>query len=142
MFFLARCPTPKPKVVVSLGVEHCSSASAIRPSNLPGSSDLSRSRKELYRVLVVGSISDPLVERLEEVCSQLNNSEFLFLAKKALLDCLHGGSGLEETALHAFYYCVWVRSFWSHVVEWMTRIDSKLFMRLNVGCVVDNVDPP
>ena len=32
--------------------------------NLPQSSDLSRSRKELYRELVAGSASDPLVERL------------------------------------------------------------------------------
>ena len=57
--------------------------------NLPWSSDLSRSRKELYRGLVVGSTSDPRVKRLgwsvEEVRSQwnwapglsfLNNSEF------------------------------------------------------------------
>ena len=57
--------------------------------NLPRSSDLSRSRKELYRGLVAGSASDPLVKRLgwsmEEIRSQwnwapgmgfLNNSEF------------------------------------------------------------------
>ena len=57
---------------------------------LPGSKDLSRPRKELYRELVVGSASDPLVERLGwslgEICSQwnwipgssfLNNSESL-----------------------------------------------------------------
>ena len=31
--------------------------------NLPGSSDLSQSRKELYRELVVGSVSNPLSER-------------------------------------------------------------------------------
>ena len=31
--------------------------------NLPGSSDLSRPRKELYRELVVGSASEPLSER-------------------------------------------------------------------------------
>ena len=31
--------------------------------NLPGSSDLLRPRKELYRELVVGSASDPLSER-------------------------------------------------------------------------------
>ena len=57
--------------------------------NLPRSSDLSRSRKELYRGLVLGSASDPLVKLLgwsvEEVCSHRNwapgsgflkNSEF------------------------------------------------------------------
>ena len=42
--------------------------------NLLGSSDLSRSRKELYQELVVGSASDPLVELLgwsmEEIRSQ------------------------------------------------------------------------
>ena len=32
--------------------------------NLPGSSELSQSRKELYRELVLGSVSNPLVERL------------------------------------------------------------------------------
>ena len=31
---------------------------------LPKSSDLSRSRKELYRILVVDSASDPLVDRI------------------------------------------------------------------------------
>ena len=58
--------------------------------NFPGSSDLSRPRKEQYRELVMGSASDPLVDRLgysmEEVRSHwnwapdsgfLNNSEFL-----------------------------------------------------------------
>ena len=57
--------------------------------NLPQSSDLSWTRKELYRGLGVGSASDPLVDRLgwsaEEIRSQwnwapgsgfLNNSEF------------------------------------------------------------------
>ena len=68
--------------------------------NLPRSSDHFRSRKELYRGLVVGSASDPLVERLgwsaEEVRTHwnwapgsgfLNNSEFSLiwrLARNAL----------------------------------------------------------
>ena len=56
---------------------------------LPRSSDLSWTRKELYRGLVVGSASDPLMVRLgrssSEACSHwnwapgsgfLNNSEF------------------------------------------------------------------
>ena len=57
--------------------------------NLPGSSDLSRPRKELYQELVVGSTLDPLSEQhgwtAEEIHSHwngapgssfLNNSEF------------------------------------------------------------------
>ena len=52
------------------------------------------------------------------------------------------GSGLEEIALHAFYYCERVRSFWSHVKEWMARISPRELVLLNFGYVVDNVDPP
>ena len=111
----------------------CECRAALR--NLPGSSDLSRPRKELYRELVVGSTSDPLSERrgwrAEEIRSHwnwalgssfLNNSEFSLtwrLARNALLllglnyragladmpDCAHCSSGLEETAEHAFCYC-------------------------------------
>ena len=103
--------------------------------NLLGSNYLSRSRKELYRELVVSSASDPLVDRLgwsmEEVRSHwdwapclsfLNNSEFSLtrqLAQNALPlfslnyraflvdmpDCPRCGNGLEETAKHAFYNC-------------------------------------
>ena len=103
--------------------------------HLLGSSDLSRPRKELYRELVVGSASDPLSERrgwtTEEIRSHwnwapgssfLNNSEFSLtwlLVRNALPlvglnykagladmpDCARCGSGLEETAEHAFYYC-------------------------------------
>ena len=103
--------------------------------NLLGSSDLSRPRKELYRELVVGSASEPLSERrgwtTEEIPSHwnwapgssfLNNSEFSLtwrLARNALPlvglnyktgladmpDCPRCGSGLEEMAKHAFYYC-------------------------------------
>ena len=44
--------------------------------NLPRSRDLSQSRKELYRGLVAGSASDPLVKRLgwsmEEIRSRWN----------------------------------------------------------------------
>ena len=115
--------------------------------NLTGSSDLSQSRKELYRELVVGSASDPLIERhgwtAEEVRSHwnwvpgsgfLNNSKFSLtrrLARNALSllglnfragltnmpDCARCGRGLEETAEHAFYYCERVRPFWDHVGE-------------------------
>ena len=65
----------------------CECRKALR--NLPGSSDLSRPRKELYRELVVASATDPLSERrgwtAEEIRSHwnwapgssfLNNSEF------------------------------------------------------------------
>ena len=57
-------------------------------------------------------------------------------------DCPRCGSGLEETALHAFNYCERVRSFWSHVGEWTARIDPKQLVLLDVGYVVDNIDPP
>ena len=135
--------------------------SALR--NLPGPSDLSRPQKELYREQVVGSASDTLSERhgwtAEEIRSQwnwaprssfLNNSEFLLtwrLARNALplrglnfkadlaeiLDCARCGSGLEETAEHAFYYCERVRPFWDHVGEWTARIEPKLLVLLDVG---------
>ena len=131
--------------------------------NLSRSSELSRSRKELYRGLVVGSASDPLVKQfcwsVAEVRSQwnwapgsgfLNNSEFSLTWRRArnalalhdwdyracltdMPDCLRCGSGLEETALHAFYYCEWLRPFWSHVKEWTARISSRELVLLDVG---------
>ena len=139
--------------------------------NLPLSSELSRSCKELYRGLVVGSASDPLVKRLcwsvEEIRSQWNwapgsgylNNEFSLtwrLARNALAlndwayracitdmpDCPRCGSGLEEMASHAFYYCERVRPFWSHVEEWTARISPRQLALLEVGYVLDNVDPP
>ena len=133
--------------------------------NLLGSSDLSLSRKELYRELVVGSASDPLSERrgwtAGEISSHwnwapgssfLNNSEFSLtwrLARNALPllglnykagladmpDCPRCGSGLEETAER-------VRPFWDDVGEWMARIEPKQLVLLDVGYVVDNVLPP
>ena len=117
----------------------CECRKALR--KLPRSSDLSRSPKELYRELVVGSASDPLVERLgwslEEIRSKwnwvpglgsLNNSESSLtwrLARNALSladwafkagladmpDCPRCSSGQEEMALHVFYYCERVRPF-------------------------------
>ena len=140
--------------------------------NLLGSSDLSRPRKELYRELVVGSASDPLSEwrgwTAEEIRSHwnwapgssfLNNSEFLFtwrLVRNALPlldlnfragqadmpDCARCGSGFEETAEHAFYYCERVRPFWDHVEEWTARIELTQLVLLDVGYVGDNVLPP
>ena len=137
-----------------------------------GSSDLSQPRKELYRVLVVGSSSDPLSERrgwtAEEIRSHwnwapgssfLNNSEFSitwWLARNALPllglnykagladmpDCPRRGSGLEETAEHAFYYSERVRPFWDHVGEWTARIEPKQIVLLDVSYVMDNVLPP
>ena len=123
--------------------------------NLLGSSDLSRSRKER------------LCWSLEKVRSQwnwapssgfLNNSEFSLtwqLSRNALPladlafklgladmpDFLRRSSGLEETALHAFYYWEQVRPFWSHVSEWTACIDPKQHVLLDVGYVEDNVDP-
>ena len=119
--------------------------------NLPLSSDLSWFRKKLYRRLEEGSVSDPLEKWLgwSKICSQWNwapgssflNSEFSLtwrLARNALAlndwayracladmpDCPRSGSGLEETALHAFYYCERVQPFWSHVEEWTARISA------------------
>ena len=57
-------------------------------------------------------------------------------------DCPRCGSGLEETALHAFYYFERVRPFWSHVEEWTARISPRELVLLDVGYVVDNVNPP
>ena len=59
-----------------------------------------------------------------------------------MLDCARCGGGLEETAEYAFYYCQQVNPFWVHVGEWMTRIEPKQLMLLDVGYVVDNVLPP
>ena len=57
-------------------------------------------------------------------------------------DCARCGSGLEETAEHAFYYCERVRPFWDHVGEWTVRIEPNVLVLLDVGYVVDNVFPP
>ena len=57
-------------------------------------------------------------------------------------DCARCGSGLEETAEHAFYFCKRVHPFWDHVGEWTTRIEPKLLVLLDVGYVMDNVLPP
>ena len=115
--------------------------------NLPWTRDLSRPRKELYWELVLSSASDPLSERHGWTAQKFrshwnwapglsffNHSEFLLtwrLARNALplpglnfkagladmADCACCGSGLEETAEHAFYYCERVRSFWDHLGE-------------------------
>ena len=119
----------------------------------------------------MGSASDPLMGRLgwsaEEVRSHwnwapgsgfLNKSEFSLtwrLVRNALVlngwayraciadmpDCPRCESDLEETASHAFYYCEWVRQFWSHVEEWTARISPRELVLLDVGYVLDNVDP-
>ena len=57
-------------------------------------------------------------------------------------DCTHCGSGLEETAEHAFSDCERVRPFWDHVGEWTVRIEPKHLVLLDVGYVVDKVLPP
>ena len=121
--------------------------------------------------LVMGSASDPLVDRLgwsmEEFRSRwnwapgsgfLNNSEFSLtwlLSRNALplFDlnykaglanmpyCPRCGSGLEETAEEAFYYYERVRSFWNHVGERTACIERKQLELLDVGYVVDNILP-
>ena len=57
-------------------------------------------------------------------------------------DCLRCRSGLEETASHTFDYCERIRPFWSHVEEWTAHISPRQLMLLDVGYIVDNVDPP
>ena len=48
-------------------------------------------------------------------------------------DCLRWSSDFEETAEHAFYYCVRVRPFWNHVGEWIARIEPKhLVLRIKL----------
>ena len=136
--------------------------------NIPGPSDLSQPRNELYRELVVGSTSYPFEDRLgwslEEVRSHwnwapgsgfLNNSEFSltwWLARNPLLllgwyhkagpadvpDYLRCSSCLKQTAEPAFYYCERVRSFWNHIGEWMARIEPQQLVLLDVGYVIDN----
>ena len=59
-----------------------------------------------------------------------------------MLDCARSSSDLEKTAFQAFYYCERVRSFGSHVEEWTACIDPKQLVLLDVGYVVDNVNPP
>ena len=120
----------------------------------------------------MGSASDPLSEQrgwtAEEIrfnwnwapgLSFLNNSEFWLtwrLARNALpllgldfragladmLSCARYGSGLEETAEHAFYYCERVHPFWDHVGEWTAHTEPKQLLLLDVGYVIDNVLPP
>ena len=56
--------------------------------------------------------------------------------------CLRCSSGSKETALRAFYCYERVHPFWSHVGERIVRIDPKQLELLDIGYVVDNVDPP
>ena len=56
-------------------------------------------------------------------------------------DCACCSIGLEETALHAFFYFDRVRPFWCHVGEWTASIDPNQLVLLNVGYAVDNVEP-
>ena len=52
-------------------------------------------------------------------------------------DCARCGSGLEETAELAFYYCKRVC-----LGEWTAHIKPKQLVLLDVGYVVDNLFPP
>ena len=52
----------------------------------------------------------------------------------AFPDCICCSSG--------FYNCQWVHLFWSHVGEWTVHIDPKQLLLLEVGYIVDNIDPP
>ena len=50
-------------------------------------------------------------------------------------------SGLEETTLHAFYYCERVRPFWNHIGEWTARISPKQLVLFDVVYVIELVVP-
>ena len=66
-----------------------------------------------------------------------------FRSERVTLCRLSFQRGLGRHARFApFYYCERVRPFWSLVREWMTHIDPKQLVLLDVGYVVDNVDPP
>ena len=56
-------------------------------------------------------------------------------------DCARCGSGFEETAEHAFYYCERVHPFWDHVGEWTARIQPEQLVLLLVCYIVDSVLP-
>ena len=139
---------------------------------LPEFSDCSWPRRALYREIVEGAESDPLVERLGlslvEVRSQwrwapgsgfLSNSEFsltwrlarnalplanvLYKADSAAMPfCTRCDSGLDETAKHAFFYCSKVHPLWKYVNEVTSRIAPDMLIPLDVSYVVDNVSPP
>ena len=116
-------------------------------------------RKAFRNLLESSDLSRPRNWNWAPGLSFLNNSEFSLtwrLLRNALPliglnfragladmpDCARCGSGLEETAEHAFYYCERVRPFWDPVGEWTARIEPKQLVLLDVGYVVDNVLPP
>ena len=139
--------------------------------NLSRSSDLSQSRKELYRELMVGSTSDLLVDRLgwsmEEVRPHwnwaagsgfLNNSEFSLSGRLArnvlplfglnykacradMPGCPRWGSRLEETAEHVIYYSERVLCFGIMSESGRPAEKPKWLVLLDVGYVVGNVLP-
>ena len=139
---------------------------------LPESSDLSQTRKILYRDLVEGTASDPLERRLglteEELLSLwswapgagfLNNSEFSLtwrLIRNALPlndfsfkagladcpDCPRCDGVMEETAQHAFFHCRKLQLLWSYVEEVTARLRPDLRILLDVAYVCDNMAPP
>ena len=124
--------------------------------NLPGSSDLSRPWKELYRVLMdpqrasrldgEGGCQDraPWTTLSSRSPGDFHGTCYLFSAwtsEQAWQTCPIG-SGLEKTAEYAFYYCKRVRPFWDHVREWTARIEPKQLALLDIGYVVDTVLPP
>ena len=91
--------------------------------------------------------------------SFLNNSEFSLTWRRAwnalplldlnyragladMSDCARRGSGLEETAEHAFYDCERFPPFWDHIGEWTARIEPKQLVLLDIGYVVDNIISP
>ena len=57
-------------------------------------------------------------------------------------DCPRCGSGLEETALHTFYYYKRVLPFWNHIRELTAHISPRQLVLLDIGNIIDNIVPP
>ena len=157
--FLAWSSAPKPKVVVSLGVKHRSLASTVRASvtllvskrtvsGISGGFHFSRRAARMVAgrcslSMQLGFLTNEFSLTWWFTWNTLPLADWDFKAGLAdVPDCLRCDGGLEETALHVFYYCEQVHPFWSHVGEWTNLIDPKQLVLLDVGYVVDNVDPP
>ena len=111
--------------------------------NLPGFSDLSWSRKELYQAPGSGFLNNSGFSLTWWLAwNALPLAGWAFKAGLAdMLDCTRCSSGLEETASHA-YYSNQVRLFWGHVGEWTAHIGPKQLVLLEFSYIVDNVDLP
>ena len=136
--------------------------------NLPGSSDLSRPRKELYRNLVVDSASDTLVDRLVDGGGGFTRIKIgrqvrvpwttlssrspdglhetrcpfsAWITKRVKQACpiIHAAAVAKKKRLTT--PSTTVSEFVRFVGEWTARIEPKQLVLFDVGYVVDNVLP-